>query len=103
MPILCYDVTDPEQMAYQAGNPWLRPKPIWSRRRLYRADIIIIKLASCSQERIFGEWPRGALPGSSDLKFFSTFFWLGPMGLARGAGSVALPTSFGGKGPHLKQ
>ena len=25
------------------------------------------------------------------------------MGLASGAGSVALPTSFGGKGPHLKQ
>ena len=37
------DVTDPGQMAYQAGNPWLRPKPVGvaadsGRRRLYRAD-----------------------------------------------------------------
>ena len=38
-----------------------------------------------------------------DLKFLSTLFWLGLMGLASGAGSVALPTSFGDKGPHLKQ
>ena len=37
---------------------------------------------------------RGALPGSSDLKFLRTHLWLGPMGLASGAGSVALPTSF---------
>ena len=42
------------------------------------------------------------LPGSSDLKFLSMHFWLGPMGLASRAGSMALLTSFGGKGPHLK-
>ena len=30
-----------------------------------------------------------------DLKFVSMLFWLGPMGLASGTGSVALPTSFG--------
>ena len=40
----------------------------------------------------------------SDLKFLSTLFWLGPMGLASGAGSgVALLTSAGRKGSHLKQ
>ena len=32
------DVADPGQMAYQAGNLWLRPKLVGSRRRLYRAD-----------------------------------------------------------------
>ena len=26
------DVTDPGQMAYQAGNSWLRPKPVGSLR-----------------------------------------------------------------------
>ena len=34
---------------------------------------------------------------SSDLKFLSTFFWLGPVGSASRAGSVALLTSFGGR------
>ena len=29
------DVTDPVQMAYQAGNPWLRPKLVWSRCSLW--------------------------------------------------------------------
>ena len=27
-------ITDPGKMAYQAGNPWLRPKPVGSRRSL---------------------------------------------------------------------
>ena len=57
---------------------------------------------------IFGEWPGGELLRSRDLripdlKFFSMLFWLGLMGLASRVGSVALPTSFGGKGPQLKQ
>ena len=38
-----------------------------------------------------------------DLKFWSVLFWMSPVGLASGAGSVTLPTSFEGKGPHLKQ
>ena len=34
------DVTDPGQMAYQAGNPWLRPKPVWGRRSLRMAQAL---------------------------------------------------------------
>ena len=57
---------------------------------------------------IFVEWPGGVLLWFRDLripdlKFLSTLFWLDLMGLASRAGSVALQTSFGGKGPHLKQ
>ena len=38
------DLTDPGQLAYKAGNPWLWPKLVgvaaaFGRRRLYRADI----------------------------------------------------------------
>ena len=60
-------------------------------------------LPSLITDWIFEEWPRGALPVSLHLKFLSMPFWLDPMGLASRAGSLALPTSFGGNGSHLKQ
>ena len=58
----------------------------------------------CSEELNFCRMARrGApeVPGSSNSR--SQIFWLGPIGLVSGGGRVALPTSFGGKGPHLKQ
>ena len=52
----------------------------------------------CSEGLNFLRVPRGALPGSRDLripdlKFFSTLFWLNTMGLVSGRGSVT-PTNF---------
>ena len=43
--------------------------------------------------------------GSSDfrLQIFEHAFLARPDGLVSRVGNVALPTSFGGKGPHLKQ
>ena len=32
------DATDPEQIAYQARNPWVRSKPVGSHHSLYRAE-----------------------------------------------------------------
>ena len=99
-------------MAYQAENPWLRAKPVGNCRRLLPGRHLN-RCASPSGDYalkswIFVERPGGALTRSRnlripDLKFLSTLFCLGPIGLASGAGSVALPTSFGGNGPHLKE
>ncbi len=55
-----------------------------------------------NEDKIFVKvaW-RGAprIKGSSDSRsiFLRTLYWLDPMGLASGAGSVALPTTCGGK------
>ena len=80
-------------MAYQAGNPWLRLKPKPPQPPGVAGST---GQTSCVYSDYAEILNNGALevPGSSDSRpqFFSTFFWLGPMGVASGAGSVALPT-----------
>ena len=88
-------VTDLGQMAYQAGNPWLQPKPVWSRCSLRMPQALL--------GRFKGVLLRSRDLQIPDLKFLSKLFWLRPMGLASRAGSMALLTLFEGKGSHLKQ
>ena len=61
----------------------------------------------CSEELNFLGVAWRALLRSRDLRIpdltlLSTLFWLDPMGLGSGADSVALTTTFGGKGPPFE-